>query len=55
MIPVHDKDKNSINNTSSIVGSQETETDEAPEESEISRGPEQAGATGTNCWLKKVI
>ena len=48
MLPVHDKDKNSINDTSSTIGSQETETGKLPQESEISQGPEQGGATGTN-------
>ena len=48
MLPVSDKDVNSINGTTSAISSQETETNTLPRESEISRSSEQGGANGTN-------
>ena len=45
--------RNWYNITSSTVGSQETETDELPGELEISCGPEQGNATGTNLLVEE--
>jgi hypothetical protein len=53
MLSVHDEDEFSINGTSSTVGSQEKETQELPVETEISRGPEQGGATGTDSLVEE--
>ena len=53
LLTPHDEDEISIDGTSSTVGSQETETEELPEETEISRGPEQGGATGTDSLVEE--
>ena len=52
MLPVQDEGEISINGTSSTVSIQETETEELPEELEISRVPEQVGASDTNLLVE---
>ena len=54
MPPVHDKDENRINGTSSCISSQEIETDKILLVSEISQIPEQEGATGTNLLVEEI-
>ena len=53
MLPVHDKDENNINDTSSYVSSQETETDQILVEFKISCGPEQLGSIGSDFLVKE--
>ena len=54
ILPVHKKiDENNINDTTSCVSSQETETGKVPVKSEIGRSPEQGGATNTNFLTKE--
>ena len=54
ILPVHKKiDENNINDTTSCVSSQETETGKVPVKSEIGRSPEQGGATGSNFLVEE--
>ena len=53
MLSVHDKDKISMNGTSSTVGIQESESDKLSGELKISRVPEQGGATDTDLLVKE--